>query len=359
MKGRCIMRYSKIVIVLFFLITVVILSGVSAFGQVTINPSGPLSYHVFLVADLGLEGGGKGNRDFQITVGAVPGGAQAITVEVRDDVTNQLLVSGQTNTLDQSQLVGTYFIGELDDRFGGDFEVQDQATDIYDKILATGALPRGRYRITVGLSPGPTASATLLVEIVPPYLQPLYPVDMQTNRAVLSFRWVSNIKNQELHIYLDSAGRKEVLRGSGLRLPRLNLGGSVGSPQAPVVEGSDIAPLLEDGNTYFWQVHGNLVTSHGNERTKSVLSAFQYFEEREKMEYIGLSDPDKQAIKDALIELLKEVMGRQGERAARSLDRYELNRVTVDDGPASREEIMSILGEIIAGEATATAINFR
>jgi hypothetical protein len=197
------------------------------------------------------------------------------------------------------------------------------------------------------------------VEIVPHYLQPLYPVDMQTNRAVLSFRWVSNIKNQELHIYLDSAGRKEVLRGSGLRLPRLNLGGSVGSPQAPVVEGSDIAPLLEDGNTYFWQVHGNLVTSHGNERTKSVLSAFQYFEEREKMEYIGLSDPDKQAIKDALIELLKEVMGRQGERAARSLDRYELNRVTVDDGPASREEIMSILGEIIAGEATATAINFR
>ena len=352
------MRYSRIIILLCVVSAFVTLSGVNALSQVTINPAGPLFYNVFQVADLGLQGGGRGNRDFKINIGPNPGGTQAITVEVRDDVTGDLLVSGQTDPFPQGQLEGSHFIGEIDDKFGGEFDVEDPGTGIYDKVLATGVLPRGRYSITVGLSPGPAASATLIVEIVPPYVQPLFPVDMQTTRDLLDFRWVSNIQRQELHIYTDRAGNKEVLGGS--RLPYTKIGGVAGKPQGQNVSGSFIAPLLKNGGMYYWQIHGYIVTSHGDERKESVLTAFQYFEEKKDIEYIGLSEPDKKAIMDALIQMLIAVMGeKNGGKAAKTLDGYGINSISLDGSPISREEIMCLLEAIIAGRARATEIDLR
>jgi hypothetical protein len=358
-KGRYTMRYSKIIILPVIVLTVITLSGACALGQtINFNPSGPLLYHEFQVADLGLQGAGRGTRDFKIKITAPGGADQAVTVKVEDANTNELLVTGSTDSVPQVALNGSWFMGQLDDKFGGDFEIEDQAETLYDKVLATGLLPRGRYLITVGLSPA-GSSGTLEVIIVPPYVQPLFPVDMQTTRALLDFRWVSNIQRQELHIYTDPAGNREVLEGS--RLPYTKIGGSaqLGNPQKEDVAGSIVAPVLENGRMYYWQIHGYVITSHGNERRESVLTAFQYFEKKEDIEYIGLSDPDKKAIMDALILLLKEVMGKQGERAAKSLDQYEVNRVTMDQSPVSREEIISILQEIIAGRATATAISFQ
>jgi hypothetical protein len=351
------MRYSRIILLLVFLSAVVALSGVHALGQtINFNVAGPLRYHEFQVADLGLEGPGRGTRDFKIEITSGGVGNQAVTVEVRDDSTSELLVSGSTDTVPQSALQGSWFMGEIDDKFGGEFDVEEEGGTLYDKVLATGLLPRGRYRITVGLSPA-GASATLIVEIVPPYMQPLYPVDVQTDRAVLSFKWVSNIERQELWVYTDPAGNRAVLEGS--RLSFTKAGGVLDMPRSQNVPGSFVAPVLENGRMYYWQIHGYVVTSHGNERRKSVLTAFQYFEEKKDVEYIGLTDPDKKAIMDVLVQLLKQVMGRQGERAAKSLDRYEVSRVTVDDSPVSREEIISILQEIIAGRARATAISFQ
>jgi len=349
------MRYVKLLLATSLALLFLSIFALNSFGQVTINPAGPLKYHVFLVADLGLQGGGKGNKDFTITFSAGPSGSQSITVDVYDDLTSQLLVSGQTNSFDYSQIQGTYYIGQIDDKFGGDFEVVDQAEDLYNKVLATGALPRGRFRIRVGLTPNGSFDE-LVVNIVPPYLQPLFPVDLQVNRAVLNFRWVSNISRQELHVYSDPFGNKEVLKGDRLPFRRISGGGVEEATAAQQVEGSFIAPVLDDGEIYYWQIWGRIVTSHGDELRKGTLTAFQYFEEAEKMAYIGLSDPDKQAIKDTLIELLEKIVNK---RAARSIQEYDVNRVVLDNSPVTREEIMTILKAIIDEELTATSVRFQ
>ncbi|MCK4925406.1 MAG: hypothetical protein KAS61_10545, partial [Spirochaetes bacterium] len=92
------------------------------------------------------------------------------------------------------------------------------------------------------------------------------------------------------------------------------------------------------------------------ERTESVLTAFQYFENAQSLEYIGLSDPDKQAIKDLLIKMLQEIVDN---RAARSIEQYDINRIAIDNSPATREEIMTILQAIISGDVTATSVQFQ
>ena len=351
------MRYFKIIAFASILILIVLsLFTGNAFGQVSISPAGPLTYHVFLVADLGLEGGGKGNKDFQITFGAGPTGQQEITIDVTDFNTGDLLVTGATDPHDYAtEIQGTYFIGQLDDLFGGDFDVVDDATDLYDKVLATGRLPRGRFRITVGLNPN-GASTSIIVNIAPPYMQPLYPVEVQTNRAVLDFRWITNINRQELHIYTDPFGNREVLAGSRLPYTRIPSTASIWNPQAQRVDGSIVSPVLKDGAILYWQIQGYIKTSHGDERTESVLTAFQYFENAQSLKYIGLSDPDKQAIKDLLIKMLQEIVDN---RAARSIEQYDITRIAIDNSPATREEIMTILQAIISGDVTATSVQFQ
>ena len=63
---------------------------------------------------------------------------------------------------------------------------------------------------------------------------------------------------------------------------------------------------------------------------------------------------------DELIKMLQAVMGKEkGDSAAQKLKGYRVSTVSKDKSPVSREEIISILQEIIAGRATATAISFQ
>lgn len=351
------MRYFRILGVSILFITVLFTFSSTAFGQtVTISPS-ELTYHEFLVADLALEGGGRGVRDFTISFGGVTGDSRQITVEVWDRNTGHRLLSGSTDLALYSTIVAgsPYFIGDLDDRFGGEFDLEEAGKELYDKVFEMNELPRGRFRIIVGVS-GSVASDFIDINVAPPYIHQLYPVEVQTHRAVLDFRWISNYNRQELHIYTDPFGNDEVLRGS--RLPYRNIPDptAIWYPRAQQVRGSNFTPVLEDGKVYFWKIEGYLTTSHGKVREESQLVKFQYFEEAGKMEYIGLTDADKQAIKDALIEMLKKVVGK---REARSIERYDVNSILFDNTPITRYEIMTILQAIIDEELTATTIRFQ
>ena len=352
------MRYFKIIA---FSILVLIVSSVFAgniFAQfITINPSGPLTYHVFLAADLGLGTNNKGNKDFQITFDPGPTGDQQIEVQVTDNVTSELLVDGATDPQDYAtQIQGTYYIGQLDEEFGGDFEVLDTGTARYEAVLATGRLPRGQYRITLTLIPH-GATASIVVNVAPPYVEPLFPVDSQTERASLIFRWVSNINDQQLRFYRDPGGNREVLAGS--RAPFSHIGSGV-DPFKRVtynVDGATIAPVLQNEKLYYWRIDGYINTSHGDELVEGVLTAFQYFDEKRILTDIGLDDSEKQLIMSYLIQMLQQVV--EDDMAIKVLSALEVDRATKDNSPVSSDELIGILVGIISGELTVTAIEMQ
>ena len=351
------MRYFKIVA---FSILVLIVSSVfagSVFAQITFQITRPpLKYHVFLAADLGLGTTNKGNKDFRINFGAGPTGTQQITVLVEDVLTGTQIVGGSTDPQPYTDIQGSYFIGELDEEFGGDFEIFETGSSIYNTVLATGRVPRGQYRITVGLIPD-GAINTLNIDVAPPYLQPLYPVDMQTNKASLDFRWVTNIGDMELRFFTDPSGNKEVLKGSRAPFVFIPGGGDPFSQQAFRVNGSEVSPVLVDKTKYYWRVDGKIKTSHGDEEVEGVLTAFQYFVVKEDVAYIGLNDADKQKILNLLITMLQQVVG--DERAAKSLTPLEVDRIVKDNSPVTTDELISILTQIISGEVTITSIQMQ
>jgi hypothetical protein len=127
-------------------------------------------------------------------------------------------------------------------------------------------------------------------------------------------------------------------------------------PKKSTVDGAEIAPLLEDGKVYYWQVWGYINTSHGDELVKGTLTQFQYFEYLRGIEYIGLTDEDKKNIKDALIVLLQKLVDK---KAANSIENYDVNRVVLDNSPVTREEIMTVLQAIIDDKLTATSIRLQ
>jgi hypothetical protein len=363
------MRHIKILIIMSIIGTLVFGIALTALGQTfTLTNNARPFYNIFLVADLGLRGEGKPNTVFSITFdNSAQAGNYQVRITVRDDTSGDILLDGITdagkawNTSFRGQTFTNWNIAD-EENLGGDFDLNQDAQNLYDQILATGSLPRGTFTILLQLLPEgsstPDDQDALTIQIVPPYLQPLYPSFLRVNRAVLNFRWVSNIANQELHIYLDPGANREVLAGS--RLPFLGIGSVAGNPQTQQVEGAVIAPVLNNGVFYYWQIWGDIITSHGLERVKGVLTPFQYFEEFEQVEYFGLSDSDKQAIKDLLMEMIAQVIGgRQGQRAARSIEGYDITSIFLDNGVVSREQVMTILQEILDGNIQAKEVRFQ
>ena len=351
------MRYFKIIAFSILVLIVSMFFAGSIFGQITISPPGPLTYHVFLAADLGLGTTNKGNKDFRITFNPGPTGQQQIEVLVSDIISGDLLVEGATDPQDYAtEIQGTYFIGDLDENFGGDFDVLDTGDARYQTVLATGRLPRGQYRITFRLDPH-GASTFIDINVAPPYVEPLSPVDMQTEKAGLDFRWVSNINDQQLRFFRDPAGNREVLAGS--RAPFTHIAGS-GDPfikKSYRVDGAAIAPVLQNEDIYYWRIDGYIKTSHGDELREGVITAFQYFDQKSALEYIGLDDADKQKIKDLLIQLLQQIV--EDDRAAKSLNPLEVDRITKDNSPVTTDELISILTKILSGEVSATSIQLQ
>jgi hypothetical protein len=339
----------------------------SLFAQVSIsvlNP--PLTYHVFQAADLGLSGPGGSYKDIRINFAAGPTGLHSIGVLVEDADTNVDLVTGETDQNDYvSEMQGSYFIGDIDDRFGGDFDILEAADVAYNTVLATGRVPRGRYRITVTLldAGGGTvgAPASVILTVFPPYLSPQTPVNVQTDSASLLFAWTTNIFNQELRLFFDPSGNDEVLAGSRGPYKVPNIGSSLALRQY-TVNGSVVSPVLTDAFMYYWQIEGSIRTTHGSERKESVLTAFQYFEGM-RTTLGALYEYDEDVIMDFLIQLILQVMGDEqgdpGKAAVQTLQSLDIDRIVHDNVPTTGDYIESVLQDILAGGAEVTSIKLQ
>ncbi len=351
------MRWAKRPVLLLAVLLLFFVPVFLTFGAVSMDLSGGGTYHRFLVADLGLIGtGGKANSIFSVKFGDDPTtDSYYLDIEVTDNTAGGVLLSGQTekkpyNTDFSGKTYNNYNITDAA-ALGGSFTISDTSKTLQDKILATGAIPAGSFTITMRLK---KADGTLVEEktisliVRPPYLQPVYPVNISSTKDGLSFRWLSNIKNMELHLFRDPRGNNEILKGSLLPVKGLGSGQSAG--------GSGITSLLENGQRYYWQVWGKIDTSHGEELVKGPLSEFLYFVESADVVYIGLGKEDKASIMDEVVDIL---LGFVNKRAAKSIADYDIDRVIVDNSVVGREEIMTILLLIKKGELKLNAVYFK
>lgn len=208
-------------------------------------------------------------------------------------------------------------------------------------------VPQGTYYIRISHWDGEAqqgGTATITVIVQPPFLQPVYPVNVGTSSASLNFRWVArNLSGLRLHLYEDPRGRSEITRGS--ILPAAASGGGL--------DGSTIARLLDEGSTYYWQLSGRIQTTHGPETVKGPISMFRY---GDPLAELGLTEEDRADIKDKLIEILQQYVNR---RAARSIADYIVDRGVLDNSTVNREEIMTILQLIEEGEITVNAVSLQ
>jgi len=340
------MKLSKILFITIMVFVIMLSAAISVFAQHTVEIalSASNSYNRFFVADLGFTGFTK-NVLFTVKFSRDDNETDKyyVAITIEDDISGQTLLTGTTtpkpyyptfsgvtynniNITNASNLGGTFRI------IGG-----GASKELEDKILATGALPQSRFKITIALfnSNNPKkseSSDSITITINPPYQQPLYPLNIAVSKSGLDFRWISNFKNIELHLFKDPNGNKELLAGS--ILPKTNLGRAQG------VDGSDIAGLLEEGRTYYWQLWGYITTSHGDELVKGTLNEFVYSQEGTASIDLVLSEPDKQEIKKELSRILAELFGKKW---ARNLRNYDIARILLDEGFISREEVMTIL----------------
>jgi hypothetical protein len=343
--GGCYMKLSRKLVIVSTVIVILLAAAVSIYAApgMTVTVFANEQYNRFLVMDLGLNGSAK-NEVFRVhfnTDNTVTDNYY-MSIVVKDEIRNQTLISGNTN----SKPYNTGYSGKTfsntnmtdASNLGGSFTISGGvgSKDLEDKVFATGALPQSVFSITLSLyksgNSTPVATKTILITINPPYQQPLYPINIAVSKSGLDFRWISNFKNIELHLFTDPNGNKELLAGS--ILPKTKLGRAQG------VDGSDIAGLLEEGGTYYWQLWGYISTSHGDELAKGTLNEFMYSQEGAAGFEQELTEPDKQQIKQELTRILTELFGRKW---ARSLRNYDIARIVLDQGFISREEVMTIL----------------
>ncbi len=320
--------------------------------SINITPSSR-TYHRFLVADLGLTGGGRPNRIFKVdfgTAGAV-GDLYYLHITVSRDSDGKILGSGDTESYPYNVKFSgqSYDNYELADELGGDFKISDEASDLKDKVLATSAFPEGTFTIEIDLIrvlSGTGPSDTMTVIINPPYLRPIYPIDTSVTPSSMKFIWQSNLEDQEFRLYNDSRGRNEITKGT--RLPRRGVGQSL--------DGGSFDSLLDIGELYFWQVNGYMNTSHGKVHIKGPLSMLLFLEEGSSIMELGLSDAEKAAIIKELTDILRDLVNK---RAARSLRGYDVERILLDNSIITIKEIMAILSLIKSGDVQVNRIYFR
>ncbi|MCK5569133.1 MAG: hypothetical protein KAJ15_05410, partial [Spirochaetes bacterium] len=268
-------------------------------------------------------------------------------------VGGDILLSGNTDSHNYNTIflgATSYFNYDILDVFGGSFSRAKGAGKERDQIFATGLLPEGTFRITLKLINSVTQieadSKFIDITVIPPYLQPVYPVDTSVTKAALNFKWLTNMTNKELHIFTDPRGNNEILAGN--RLPIRNVSRSY--------RGSGLGSLLTDATSYYWQIYGHISTTHGDELVKGPLSAFLYFEDASYVIDLGLSDKDKEQIMDELIIILEELINK---RAAKSISTYDIDRIVLDNSVVTREEIMAILLAIKSKQLNVNSVYFK
>jgi hypothetical protein len=217
--------------------------------------------------------------------------------------------------------------------------------------LKTGEVPEGSYNVHIELrnmssvQQGPAFDRT--IKIIPPYLAAIYPVDTSVTKAGMKFQLISkNVTDKELHVYSDSGGNNEL---TGPSTVLRNVGNSF--------DASSIASLLTDGEIYYWQIHGKIDTTHGDELVKSQLNQFLYFEDMGYVEDLGLTDVESNQIMSELFVIVQEIINR---RAANSLRGFEVERIMIDGSVVtSSQDIMAILKLIKEKEVTVNSAAFR
>jgi hypothetical protein len=348
------MKRKKLVMIFCGTFVMIFLFFFTGFAQQTVSISpGSVTYQRFLVADLGLEGGGKPNRIFRVSFGDDPSNTDLyrLHIEVIRQSDFKLLASGDTDFLPYDPYFSgkTYWNYEIDDSLGGDFTVSDDAKDLEKKVLATGAFPEGKFVILLTLVRDPATTvdnAQMLVTIESPFLDHIYPRDKMVTPSLLKFRWRTNFSNLEFRFYRDPRGKQEIRSGS--RLPRKGV--------SQELDGSNLRNLITYNNYYYWQINGTIDTSHGPEFIRGPISEFLFVEEGTPLEDLGLSEEQKRAIYEELEVILRELLGR---KRARSIMGYELLRAVLDGNYVTWDEIMAILALIKSGEAKMNAIYFQ
>jgi len=339
------MKLSKILFITITVSVILLAAAVSVFAApgMTVTVFANAQYNRFFVADMGLSGSAK-NKVFEVTfnIDKTVTDEYYVSIIVKDENTGQTLISGNTNALPYNTGYSGNKFSNIDmtdaSNLGGSFTISGGAGSkgLEDKVLATGSLPQSTFSITLTLyqsgNSTPVATKTIYITINPPYQQPLYPLNIAVSKSGLDFRWISNFKNIELHLFEDPNGNKELIAGS--IVPKTKLGRAQG------VDGSDIAGLLEEGETYYWQLWGYISTSHGDELVKGTLNEFVYSQEGTAGIGLVLTEPDKQEIIKELTRVLTELFGKKW---ARNLRNYDITRIVLDDGFISREEVMTIL----------------
>jgi len=245
------MKLSKNILIAGVVIGVLFAAAVTIYAapRMTVTLYASEQYNRFLVADLGLSGSAK-NKVFEVTFD--PGDTTDkyyVNIVVKDEITGQTLISGNTNALPYNTGYSGKTFSNINmadaSNLGGSFTISGAAANksLRDKVLATGALPQSSFLITLTFYKSgnpPTVVGDpypIRITINPPYQQPLYPLNIAVSKSGLDFRWISNFKNIELHLFEDPNGNRELIAGS--ILPKTRLGTAQG------VDGSDIAGLLE------------------------------------------------------------------------------------------------------------------
>jgi hypothetical protein len=334
---------------LFLLVT----AGFAA-AQVTITATNT-EFNKFIIADLGLQGGGKNNNIFQVQFNV--GGGQNKYAAVVIKANGETLADGQTDDQPANMFDNdTYSNYEINDDLGGDFEVSDQG-DLADTIINTGIVPDGTYTITISVHDAGTDALlgqdTLVITVKSAYVQPIFPVDQLTDKTTLKFQYaVKNLRDQTLSVYRDPSGKNEVKEGSFLPV---DVGDSIG-PHNVNIPGTGINSVLEDSETYYWGVTGKIRTTHGDELVRGPINRFLFFEDLAEVQIVLLSEQDADAIKALLVKILEKYGSR---RDAKSIADYLVTRGILDTGTIGREEIMTILMMMESGDIEPDSITVR
>jgi hypothetical protein len=239
----------------------------------SVSPS-TLNIHEFLVADLGLTGGGgRDNKLFSVNFassGSTSNYKLAIQVETAE---GDVLLTGESDLHQYNTTYSnkTFFNYNIVDQLGGKFEIKSAIPSrIQDAILNTGAVPQGNFIIRFQLKDSggvPQGSEKSMLVIVGPYfLVSISPTDGElVNKQKLDFIWQTNLDDVHLNIYDRPSGGSPIasqsVTGQSYKWPTL------------VAE----APLVK-GKTYFWQITAYKVTTHGRVKVSGARTPFFFYE---------------------------------------------------------------------------------
>jgi hypothetical protein len=286
------MKIRKLLLIVLLGIFLIPAAFSVGFADLTQALPAVLGIQEFLVADLGLTGGGGRDYElFRLVFGPSAVGPDPYKLAIRvESAEGGTLLTGESGKHPYSTFANkTFYNYNLLDRLGGSFDLAGNIpTRIQDAVLNTGAVPQGNFTMTFTLKDNTdiTRGEKVITVIVNPmFLLSLAPSDGElVNKQKLNFIWLTNLKNLRLNIFDRPAGGSAIasagVTGRSFKWPGL------------VAQAK-----LEPGENYYWQVAGYKTTTHGDVKITGPRNMFVYYEGKIPENITPL---DKAAIKAAL-----------------------------------------------------------